>query len=189
VRDAVRARRWRALVAPALGAAALAGPVQAGPGVRIDRAFEWNALGAALVNQGDPRGGLVLLDRAVAAEPGMAGAHLNRSLALLALGRNEEAYAAAVEATRLDRALADGWQTQGAVLARAGRVADALPAFRKAAELRPDDAAAQRNLAQALAATGDVAGAVEAGRRAVAAGDRAFARQVEVWEAQARAPD
>lgn len=181
VRDAVRARRWRGLVAPAIGAAALAGPVLADPGVTIDRAYEWNALGAALVNRGDARGGLALLDRAVAAAPGMAGVHLNRSLALLGLGRNEEAYAAAVEAARLDPSLADAWQTQGAILARAGRVPDALPAFRKAAELRPADAAAQRNLAQALAATGDVAGAVEAGRRAVAAGDRAFARQVEEW--------
>jgi tetratricopeptide (TPR) repeat protein len=186
VRDAVRARRWRGLVVPALGAAALAGPVLADPGVRIDRAYEWNALGAALLNHGDPRAGLALLDRAVAADSRMAGAHLNRSLALLALGRNEEAYAAAVEATRFDAALADAWQTQGAILARAGRVADALPAFRKAAELRPDDAAAQRNLAQALAVTGDLAGAVEAGRRAVAAGDRAFAGQVEAWEAQVR---
>jgi tetratricopeptide (TPR) repeat protein len=153
------------------------------PGVREDRALQLNAVGAAILNEGRAAEALAILDRTVAADPGLAGAHANRSLALLALDREEEALAAARAATRLDPSLGSAWMTEGAILARGGRFDEALPAYRRAAELAPTNSRALSAYARCLAATGDLAGAIEAGRAAIERGDRALAPRVEEWRA------
>jgi tetratricopeptide (TPR) repeat protein len=188
----VRAARRGDRLVPGLAAGAaalLAWPVLSDPGVRADPALGWVAVAAALERDGRHEEALALTDRAIAASPGIAGAHQNRAVSLLALGRSEEALAAAREAARLDPDLAPAWQTQGAVLARAGQIAEALPAFRRAAELAPSDAGVLVNLARALAATGEPAEAAAVGRRAVAAGARGLEPLVAEWErAAAEAP-
>ena len=51
-------------------------------------------LGALLVAAREPAAGLAYIDRAVAIRPDLAGAHGNRALALIALGRFDDAWAA-----------------------------------------------------------------------------------------------
>ncbi|HMC62978.1 MAG TPA: tetratricopeptide repeat protein, partial [Candidatus Solibacter sp.] len=55
----------------------------------------------------------------------------------------------------------------GRLLGSLGKFAEALPHFRRAAELEPDNAAFLINLGAALASAGDLAGAVPAFERAL----------------------
>ena len=57
---------------------------------------------------------------------------------------------------------ADITYNQGSALRRAGRLADAVEAWRRTLRLRPDLIAARHNLAMALRELGDLAGAIEA---------------------------
>jgi tetratricopeptide (TPR) repeat protein len=181
-----RVRAWRRLGAAAAAAAVVGWLALRDPGVRADPALGLVAVGAALERDGRHEDALRVTERALAIDPGVAGAHQNRALSLLALGRAEEALRATEAATRLDPDLAAAWLTRGAILARSGRIEEAVPAFRHAAELQPDDPAALGNLARALAATGHPDEAIEVGRRAVAAGDRELAPRLEVWETERR---
>jgi tetratricopeptide (TPR) repeat protein len=187
VAGAARRRDFRSLAPPVGAAALLLWPVLRAPGVRADPALTWVAVAAALERDGRHEDALALTDRALAADPGVAGAHQNRAVSLLALGRETEALEAAREAARLDPDLVPAWQTQGAILARAGRIPEALPAFQRAAELAPSDPDVLANLAQALAAVGRPAEAAEVGRRAVAAGAGRLETLVPEWEAAASA--
>ena len=73
--------------------------------------------------------------------------------------------------------------TRGALLAEADRVAEAVPAFRRAVELEPENLGALVNLAQALAVSGDLEGAIEVGRRAEGLGAVAIVPRLRSWEA------
>jgi tetratricopeptide (TPR) repeat protein len=181
----IRRRELRPLALPACAAIAASAFVLARPGVREDPALGLVAVGSALERTGDHAGALAVTERAIAIDPSVPGAHQNRAVSLLSLGRAEEALAAAEEATRLDEGLAEAWMTQGTILARAGRIEEALPRFRRAAELAPENADALGNLAQALALSGRTEEAVAIGRRAVARGATWIAPGLSSWEARA----
>jgi tetratricopeptide (TPR) repeat protein len=99
----------------------------------------------------------------------------------MSLGRNDEALPATVRARELDPTLFDAWMTEGALRARAGAVEAALPAFERAVTLRPDDAAALLNLAQALSVVGRTSEAIEWGQRAADRGASRAASLVDSW--------
>jgi protein O-mannosyl-transferase len=67
------------------------------------------------------------------------------------------------------RLLVDTLNNQGTALARAGRFAGAIAAFRQALELDPSSAIARHNLPAALYDAGDTAGALAEARRTIAA--------------------
>ena len=190
--DLARAgRRQRLAIA---GAAGLAGAllVLHDPGVTPDRAIQFSSFGAALLEAGHPREALRATSDALSVDPMLPGAHLNQALAWMALGRSDEALTAAVRARELEPDLFDAWQTEGALRAQAGDVEGALPAFERAASLRPEDPGALLNLAQALWVLGRADEAIDWGTRAAARGQQRAAALVEGWrretEAGSRSP-
>lgn len=82
--------------------------------IRLDprHADALSNLGALMVAGGDAAAGLAYIDRALAVRPDLGGAHANRALALVELGRWQEAW----EAVR--RARAHGAEPPAALLAR-----------------------------------------------------------------------
>lgn len=180
-REHVATRRWGPLVAGTALAGLLAVGVFRDSGVRSDPGFVWNALGAALRDDGRPAAAVDALRRAEAVSPELPAIHVNLGLAQLDLGRLAEAEAAARRATELDPELAGGWRVLGTVLARQERYGEALEAFRRDVQRAPHDAQAWRNFAQALWVTGRREEAVYAGREVVSRGDRSFAAVLERW--------
>ncbi|NYZ14045.1 tetratricopeptide repeat protein [Azospirillum sp. RWY-5-1] len=120
--------------------------------------------------------------RAVAVRPGADALSL-RGAALTALHRWEEAESSLRAALRLSPRAADAWQNLGALLAKAGRDADALAAFAEAAAAGPTTSFDSQH-ATALLALGRAGEAASAFDRALAARpedaglrwNRAFAR-------------
>ena len=185
----VRPAGSRRALALAVGAAVVLAPfVLREGGLRADPAYAWNAVAAGLVRAGRHGEAVAVADRAIALQPDLAGAHVNRALALSAAGQPEEAMAAAERAARLDPDLSAAWRTWGALAARLGHYDIALPAFRRDAQLRPGDPAALSNLASVYAALGDYAEAERVGRLAVAAGARDLEPHVREWGARKNPP-
>ena len=151
--SAIREPRGRRLIAlGACAAVAMWGALRA-PGVRASPALEWVAVATGLERAGRHEDALAAINRALALDASVPGAHHDRALTLHSLGRDEEALPSAREATRLDPDLFEAWLTEGAILASLGRIEEALPRFRRAVELRPGHRGAQENLARALALT------------------------------------
>jgi len=96
----VRGRRWRPLAAAAVALAALAAGVNA-PMVEFAFAPMHNAVGAILGGRGDYGGAAEAFSKAVAEDPGNVSAHYNLGLALVELGRLEEAARAFERAVEL----------------------------------------------------------------------------------------
>lgn len=130
------------------------------------RALVGNAVD--LANEGDHQGAIVLLDQAIAIEPNLAQAHFEHGMALLELGRDDEA------AAPLDRALAIDADFPGARQWRAIVARDqgdhALAASLRIAELR-----SEQNSPRRIKALGPQAWA-DAAQSLVDAGDREQAR-------------
>jgi tetratricopeptide (TPR) repeat protein len=180
----IRLASWRRKHAFALLASAAAPLlVLRDPNVRADPALELTALGAGLERDGHHREALLLTEEALRLNPSIAGAHQNRALALLSLGREREALTAAEEATRLDPDLSAAWLTRGALLAREGRMEQALGAFQRAVALSPENPDALSNLARALASLGRFEEAIGIGRRAGELGAQGLASELLEWEA------
>lgn len=97
----------------------------------------------------EPAKALETADKAVAAGSN-ADAHQARGVALLALGRNEDAAAACRKAIELDARSARAHACLAAALVAAGKGADAVVAARKAVELDSSSAEAHAILGSAL---------------------------------------
>jgi tetratricopeptide (TPR) repeat protein len=114
--------------------------------------------GMTLANQGDDAGAIRELRRALELRPdfpelreALAQAHEQRGIALEKRGD----VAGAIEQFRLSSEVVPQPEIEnhiGVLLAKSGRVEDAIPYFRRALELRPDYPSAKVNLQQALLA-------------------------------------
>jgi len=94
---------------------------------------------------GDTAGARTDLDAAVAREPGLAAARLERADLLLSLGTEwEAAQADAREAARLTPSEARPWRVLGSVLEEAGRPGDAADAYSEAVSRAPDEELTRR---------------------------------------------
>ncbi len=102
------------------------------------------------------------LERAVALDPGHAGARLRLGLLRLEQGEAARAVSDLSEAVRLAPSSGAAWNALGRAQARQGDDVAAARAFRAAADLDPRDAEALFNLGIALGKSGDLAGAQRA---------------------------
>ncbi len=124
-------------------------------------------LGVLALQAGRPQPALAHIEQAIAANPRVAGYHLNRANALHRLGRGPEAIAACQEALRLDRANAEAQQILGHVLSDLGRGEEALAAYREAARRKPGLFDIHNNLGVALRHAGRLEEAEQALREAL----------------------
>jgi tetratricopeptide (TPR) repeat protein len=97
---------------------------------------------------------LELHDKALALQPGLAGAHCNRGTALYLLGRYEEAIASHRKAIALKPSLADAHNNLGNDLFKLGDVDGAIACYREAIVQSPNYADAHLNKALALLTVG-----------------------------------
>ena len=109
-----------------------------------------------------PDSALSAFSQAIARDPGLVDAHVERARTLDALGRSADAAAAWGEAAGRDTARADLAAALGVSLFRAERFADAAPAFARAVRLDPHDAKSAFNLGVAEERLGHYTAALEA---------------------------
>ena len=100
----------------------------------------------------DPTKALESADKAVAAGAN-ADTHQARAVALLALGRNDDAAAAARKAIELDARSGRAHATLAAALVAAGKATEGLTSARKGVELDPNSAEAHAILGSAILAS------------------------------------
>jgi predicted O-linked N-acetylglucosamine transferase (SPINDLY family) len=127
----------------------------------------WHGLGLLACQRGQPAAALPYLDRALALRPDAAGFHLNRGVALQALGRLAEAAASFLRAAELQPDWAEAHNNLANALFALGRPDEALPHWQRALALRPDLPEAHNNLAVALHQRGRFAEAADHAREAV----------------------
>ena len=123
--------------------------------------------GAALIDAGRPTEALIHLRRAVADDPGDAGAQCLIALAHLKLNEPERALEAAAAGAALDPE--NGWpqRLMASSLGELGKKRKAKAAALEACRLEPQEPMAHIVLSRALQTTGDEAGALAAARHAV----------------------
>ena len=84
-------------------------------------------------------------DRAIALNPGLAPAYVNRGASKHALGRHEEAIADYDEAIRQDPGFANAYSNRGVALAATGKQREAIADHDKAIQLQPNQASFYAN--------------------------------------------
>ncbi len=140
--------------------------------------------GTTLINRGRHARGAVLLTQSIALDPSKAASHHDLGIALIALGRIEEAVETFAAAARLDPELASAQHNLAFALDSIGRSEQAMAAYEAAVRLKPDLAAAQSRLGDLFLAAGRKSEAAAAFRAA------AQARPASAWaminEARAR---
>ena len=94
--------------------------------------------GMALFRLGRPKEALPLFERALGVRKDMVSAEHGRALALLELGRNEEAVRAEAESIEVGGPDAEGLDTLGRALEGSGKSAEAIAAFRKGTAFEDD---------------------------------------------------
>jgi tetratricopeptide (TPR) repeat protein len=109
-----------------------------------------------------------LLDRAIALDPELAGAHMKRGLVHGRQQRWDESVASFRRALELRPDYPDALANLGHTFLLMRRPQDAIPPLQRAVALRPGFAAAWTDLGRALGAAGDAAGAAQAFERAIA---------------------
>ncbi|HEY3797080.1 MAG TPA: tetratricopeptide repeat protein [Caulobacteraceae bacterium] len=135
-------------------------------------------LGVVRLQQGDAAGAVEAIDQALALNGHMAAAHSNKAIALLLLGRPDDAFVAADRAVSLEAANLDAHRSRAAALLAMGRPAEALSGLDAAAALRPDNAILQFDRGNALAALRRDGEALAAFEAAVALAPGYFEAQV-----------
>jgi Flp pilus assembly protein TadD len=124
------------------------------------RAF--TSLGAALVAANRPAAALPPLDRAIALDPTDHSARRNRALALLALGRADEAAVIFAALPAREPGEAAEYFALGNAFAREGKFPEAAAAYTRTVTLDPAHLAARANLGNALLAAGRPVAAIAA---------------------------
>ena len=111
-------------------------------------ALHW--LGVIALQVGQLEAAADFIQRAIAANAGVAAYHSNLGVALTALGRCEEAIASLRRALELQPAFADAHYNLGNALRNHGRPREAVAAYREAIRVQPNFADAYSNLGVAL---------------------------------------
>jgi tetratricopeptide (TPR) repeat protein len=124
-------------------------------------------LGMIEHQRGRPDTALALIERAIAACPGMAEFHNNLGTVQMALRRFEEAAAAFRQAVVLDPGLASASYNLGLALQQLNRDDEAIACYERALRLEPD-AAGFNNLGVALKSRGDLPAAIRCFEQALA---------------------
>lgn len=124
-------------------------------------------LGLVAYQTGNNADAIELIQRAVAARPGVAGFRLNLGNALRRTGRLTDAIAAYRSAVKLKPDYADAWANLGVAFREAGDQAGAKQALLEALSLKPDHVDALSNLGAVLMERGDLEAATEALRTAL----------------------
>lgn len=117
--------------------------------------------GRLLLAEGKPAEAVAKLNQVIARDATDANAHLTRGLAFTRLGALGSAQSSFQEAARHAPNSPDAQRSLAVASLRLGQFATAAAAARRYADARPDDVAPQRLLGRALAANGDIPGAVE----------------------------
>lgn len=162
-------RNWRSWLPGLLLAAATAifcnYPL---PSFRDDAITYWN-LGSGLLLDGRPAEALEPLERAIAIQPDLAGAHHNLGLALTALKRRDEGAKEEEIAIQYAADFGDAHASLGQYYADSKQPEKAINHLRRAADLVAEPALLRVELGQLLHQRGDVAGAVAQYRAALEA--------------------
>ena len=131
---------------------------QRGLEVEPDNVELLNAMGFALFQQGSSEEAMVVLEKALAIDPGHWKAHNNMALASIDMGEFALAEAHYLESLAIEPQAAI-YNDLGFVLERQGLAEDAAAAYRKALKLDPESASAHYNLGASLVRGGDFAAA------------------------------
>jgi tetratricopeptide (TPR) repeat protein len=136
----------------------------------------WDLTGRAVAGKAQLPEALYDFERANRYRPDFAPHLYDYALALMSAGKLEDAQIAVEKALKADPKLAEAHQLFGRLLAGKRRWPEAAGEYREALRLRPDFERVQLDLASALAAQGDMPGAVEQLREAAKASDPEVAR-------------
>jgi tetratricopeptide (TPR) repeat protein len=127
-----------------------------------NQARAWTHLGAAYVAANRPAEALAPLDRALAINPADHTARRNRALALLALGRADEAAVIFADLPAREPGEAAEYFALGNAFARDGKFPEAVAAYTRTVALDPAHVAARANLGNALLVSGRAREAIAA---------------------------
>jgi len=141
-------------------------------GDRDPRAPTYANLGNAIAETGDLRGGIRMLERAVALSPGFAEAHLALGHLQYQAGDVEAAETSYRRALALDLPSAAAWNNLGMIEARRGNRAEALQMFERAVAIDGHHVFALHNLARFRFEAGDHSAALDLYTRLVQIDDR-----------------
>jgi len=131
--------------------------IRADPGY----AFAYTSYGVLEADRGHFDEAIAAHRRALAIDPNLMEAHANLAAALEDLGRDDEAKREYAEALRL-KPSAEVYNNLGLLALKEQHADDAVTMFRRAVALRADIPVVYQNLARALTAAGDRAGAAAA---------------------------
>ncbi len=126
-----------------------------------------NALGLLALDAGRADNATAEFGKAIALQPNLASAHVNRGRALAAKGDLDAALVELRHALELDARSAPVHYHLGLVLARQGQMGEAIAQWRQAVELDPKYAEARDSLGNALYAQGKTAEALVEWRAAI----------------------
>ncbi|MDY6936200.1 MAG: tetratricopeptide repeat protein [Cyanobacteriota bacterium] len=140
--------------------------------IEPEDATTWTIRGTKLDELGQLQAALNAHDRAIELSPNYSLAWANRCSALIGLGRNSEAVDSCQAAIRGDGswgAMGAGlaWYNLGVALQYLERDEEALNAYQRAVELKPNDPDSWNNLGLVLEGLGQFEEAMEAYRRAI----------------------
>jgi tetratricopeptide (TPR) repeat protein len=127
-----------------------------------NQARAWTHLGAAYVAANRPAEALAPLDRALAINPADHTARRNRALALLSLGRADEAAVIFAALPAREPGEAAEYFALGNAFARDGKFPEAVAAYTRTVTLDPAHVAARANLGNALLVSGRAREAIAA---------------------------
>ncbi len=133
--------------------ALLAGPLKSGPNDKASRAHFWLAQAQVALGQG--KAAESELKQAIDADPSFAAAELTLAELYLQQGRPDQAITRLVALTKNKPDAPDGWQLLGRAYMDAHDPKNALAAFKRFGDLRPDSAQGPTLEASALQAQGD----------------------------------
>jgi tetratricopeptide (TPR) repeat protein len=139
-------------------------------------AVTYNLMGRALAGKGEMAEALQDLETATRIHPNFAPHLYDYALALVRANRFDDAQAAVESAIAADPGMAAAHDLRGGLLARNRQLPEAANEYRRALELQPDFSRAHLDLANVLAAQGDMPAAVQQLRQAAQGGDPAVAQ-------------
>ncbi len=139
-------------------------------------AVTYNLMGRALAGKGEMAEALQDLETATKIHPNFAPHLYDYALGLVRAGRFEDAQAAVESALAADPDMVAAHELRGGLLVRQLQLPEAANEYRRALELQPDFSRAHLDLANVLAAQGDMASAIQHLRQAAQGDDPAVAQ-------------
>ena len=139
-------------------------------------AVTYNLMGRALAGKGDMAEALQDLETATKIHPNFAPHLYDYALALVRATRFDDAQIAVESALAADPDMMVAHEMRGGLLARKRQLPEAANEYRRALELQPDFSRGHLDLANVLAAQGDMPGAIQHLRQAAQGNDPAVAQ-------------